>query len=107
MICWGFIQLMIRSDICSATSHFAAVDMYPKLRSEVTMTPATEAYVRRIEEVAADSSLAYLLVAHQYTRYLGDLFGGQVAGNNGVYVDVHSCDMRAGFMLDIVVSIVV
>jgi len=49
-------------------------------RSEVTMTPATEAYVRRIEEVAADSNLAYLLVAHQYTRYLGDLFGGQMMG---------------------------
>ena len=47
-------------------------------------------YVKRIQELAASlvdnniekkSSLLYLFVAHQYTRYLGDLFGGQMMGS--------------------------
>lgn len=53
----------------------------------------TEAYVGRIRELVASAttakeeestkqeSLLYLFVAHQYTRYLGDLFGGQMMGN--------------------------
>lgn len=41
-------------------------------------TAATMAYVNRVKEVA--KSDPYLLVAHQYTRYLGDLFGGQMMG---------------------------
>merc|ERR1711892_349074 len=41
-------------------------------------TPATMAYVSRINEIAAHSP--HLLVAHMYTRYLGDLFGGQMMG---------------------------
>jgi hypothetical protein len=36
-------------------------------------SPATQAYVARVEEVAQNQP--HLLVAHQYTRYLGDLFG--------------------------------
>jgi hypothetical protein len=42
-------------------------------RSQMQPSPATKAYVARIEEVA--KTKPYLLVAHQYTRYLGDLFG--------------------------------
>ena len=38
-------------------------------------TPAATAYVQRIREVAA--SAPYLLAAHAYVRYLGDLSGGQ------------------------------
>jgi len=41
-------------------------------------TAATIAYVNRVKEVARTQP--YLLVAHQYTRYLGDLFGGQMMG---------------------------
>lgn len=41
-------------------------------------SPAAKEYVARVEEVAATKP--YLLVAHQYTRYLGDLFGGQMMG---------------------------
>lgn len=41
-------------------------------------TAATMAYVNRVKEVARTQP--YLLVAHQYTRYLGDLFGGQMMG---------------------------
>jgi heme oxygenase len=40
-------------------------------------SPATDAYVARLEEVRA---WAPLYVAHHYTRYLGDLSGGQVIG---------------------------
>jgi len=39
---------------------------------------ATAAYVARIERVASEAPS--LLVAHMYTRYLGDLFGGQMMG---------------------------
>lgn len=48
--------------------------------SGVKPSRATKKYVARIEELAADPEKAYLLVAHQYTRYLGDLFGGQMMG---------------------------
>lgn len=41
-----------------------------------TPTYSTQKYVNRIEEIARDKP--YLLIAHQYTRYLGDLFGGQM-----------------------------
>ena len=47
-------------------------------RSKLNPTGATKKYVERIQEVA--SNQPYLLVAHQYTRYLGDLFGGQMMG---------------------------
>lgn len=46
--------------------------------SEILPSPATKAYVARVQEVA--KSKPYLMVAHQYTRYLGDLFGGQMMG---------------------------
>lgn len=39
--------------------------------------PSTAAYVARLRETAADPAL---FVAHHYTRYLGDLAGGQVVG---------------------------
>jgi len=44
---------------------------------EVFHSPATDAYVARLLEAR---SWAPLLVAHHYTRYLGDLSGGQVIG---------------------------
>lgn len=43
-------------------------------RTEYPMLPATAAYVARLEAVR-DASVPYL--AHHYTRYLGDLSGGQ------------------------------
>jgi len=42
----------------------------------VAPSPAGEAYINRIREVSAQSP--ELLVAHSYTRYLGDLSGGQI-----------------------------
>jgi heme oxygenase (biliverdin-producing, ferredoxin) len=45
-------------------------------RNEVKLSPAGQAYVNRIHEIAATHP--ELLVAHSYTRYLGDLSGGQI-----------------------------
>ncbi|MFZ9737455.1 MAG: heme oxygenase (biliverdin-producing) [Prochlorotrichaceae cyanobacterium] len=44
-------------------------------RDEIAPLPEGEAYVKRIREVAESDPL--LLIAHAYTRYLGDLSGGQ------------------------------
>lgn len=52
--------------------------MGPKWRSGIEPLPATKAYVDRIDEVAADWPGGY--IAHAYTRYLGDLSGGQAFG---------------------------
>ena len=45
-------------------------------REKVRMTPMRKKYIQRIREVSASDPT--LLVAHSYTRYLGDLSGGQV-----------------------------
>ncbi|UCM87510.1 biliverdin-producing heme oxygenase [Streptomyces marincola] len=45
-------------------------------RAALRPLPATEAYAARVMEVARDWPGGY--VAHHYTRYLGDLSGGQV-----------------------------
>ena len=47
--------------------------------STITPSPATRAYVDHILQIQeGDGSKSYLMIAHQYTRYLGDLFGGQM-----------------------------
>jgi len=48
----------------------------PTWRDQVAATPATAAYVARLEEVAFDSAADF--VAHHYLRYMGDLSGGQI-----------------------------
>jgi heme oxygenase len=45
-------------------------------RQEIQPSKAGQAYVARIHEIAAKAP--ELLVAHSYTRYLGDLSGGQI-----------------------------
>lgn len=47
-------------------------------KSIIKPSLATKSYVARINEIAEKEP--HLLVAHQYTRYLGDLFGGQMMG---------------------------
>jgi heme oxygenase len=47
-------------------------------RSVHPATPSTERYVARVREVGATWAGGY--VAHHYTRYLGDLSGGQFIG---------------------------
>lgn len=48
----------------------------PGWRETLAPLPATAAYVARVEECARNWPGGY--VAHHYTRYLGDLSGGQV-----------------------------
>ncbi|MER5181405.1 biliverdin-producing heme oxygenase [Streptomyces sp. NPDC002896] len=48
----------------------------PGWRSGLTALPATAAYAARVEECARTWPGGY--VAHHYTRYLGDLSGGQI-----------------------------
>lgn len=48
----------------------------PDWRDEVAPLPATSRYVDRLREVCFSSRSGF--VAHHYTRYLGDLSGGQI-----------------------------
>ncbi|GAA2312575.1 biliverdin-producing heme oxygenase [Streptomyces kunmingensis] len=48
----------------------------PDWRAKASALPATEAYAARVAECARTWSAGY--VAHHYTRYLGDLSGGQI-----------------------------
>ncbi|MGW5850316.1 biliverdin-producing heme oxygenase [Streptomyces sp. NPDC055254] len=48
----------------------------PDWRESVAALPATEAYAARVAQCAAEWPGGY--VAHHYTRYLGDLSGGQI-----------------------------
>ncbi|MFF4265839.1 heme oxygenase (biliverdin-producing) [Streptomyces virginiae] len=48
----------------------------PDWRESVTALPATRAYADRVARCAAEWPGGY--VAHHYTRYLGDLSGGQI-----------------------------
>ncbi len=45
-------------------------------KEQITPSVAAEAYMQRIREVS--NTAPELLVAHSYTRYLGDLSGGQI-----------------------------
>jgi len=46
---------------------------------QIKATPAAQVYVERIRQIAKESP--ELLVGHHYTRYLGDLSGGQILKN--------------------------
>ncbi|MEU6367217.1 biliverdin-producing heme oxygenase [Streptomyces sp. NPDC046931] len=48
----------------------------PRWRAGLTALPATRAYAARVRECAEQWSGGY--VAHHYTRYMGDLAGGQI-----------------------------
>jgi heme oxygenase (biliverdin-producing, ferredoxin) len=48
----------------------------PNWRSEVKPSAATQTYVDQIKQVAANDP--EMLIAHLYTRYIGDLSGGQI-----------------------------
>lgn len=48
----------------------------PKWRTTMTPVPATERYMERIRSLTGPRAPGF--VAHHYTRYLGDLAGGQV-----------------------------
>ncbi|MGI0494796.1 heme oxygenase (biliverdin-producing) [Alkalinema pantanalense CENA528] len=48
----------------------------PNWRSEISPSPATKAYIDEIKKVGTEQP--ELMVAHLYTRYIGDLSGGQI-----------------------------
>ncbi|XP_072319286.1 heme oxygenase-like [Eucyclogobius newberryi] len=50
----------------------------PEWREKMEVPAATKRYSHRLRQIGKDSP--ELLVAHAYTRYLGDLSGGQVLG---------------------------
>ncbi|ORX52463.1 hypothetical protein DM01DRAFT_1336835 [Hesseltinella vesiculosa] len=57
-------------------AYFYGPDLVPMLTDPMTMTPAVKQYVHALESAClVDPSL---LVSHSYTRYLGDLSGGQI-----------------------------
>jgi heme oxygenase len=51
----------------------------PDWRQKAAATPGAQAYVARIRQVAKEAP--ELLVGHHYTRYIGDLSGGQILKN--------------------------
>ena len=55
----------------------ADLDQWAPHRPQTVTTPAVAAYRERVREA---TSWGGLLVAHHYTRYLGDLSGGQAIG---------------------------
>jgi heme oxygenase (biliverdin-producing, ferredoxin) len=48
-------------------------------RDRIEASPATKSYIQRIHEISAKEP--DLLAAHAYTRYMGDLSGGQILKN--------------------------
>jgi len=50
--------------------------------NEIQPSKAAKKYADRVIEIAKDKPR--LLIAHQYTRYLGDLFGGQMMGSMAI-----------------------
>ncbi|PSB00793.1 heme oxygenase (biliverdin-producing) [Merismopedia glauca] len=48
-------------------------------QQEIAPSEATQLYIDRIRDIA--NTQPELLIAHAYTRYLGDLSGGQMLGN--------------------------
>ncbi len=48
----------------------------PNWKEQIKASAATEVYVQRIQEISVTEP--ELLIAHSYTRYIGDLSGGQI-----------------------------
>ncbi|MFD8128794.1 biliverdin-producing heme oxygenase [Streptomyces mirabilis] len=65
-------ELLRRGALERDLTHLRGVDW----RATLTALPATEAYAARVAECAREWPGGY--VAHHYTRYLGDLSGGQI-----------------------------
>ncbi|MGH8966490.1 MAG: heme oxygenase (biliverdin-producing) [Actinomycetes bacterium] len=79
--------LLERRDALAADLDYWAGPAWPDIPLD---SPATAAYVARIGEAAADWGGLY--IAHHYTRYLGDLSGGQAIGR----VVARTYDLPAG-----------
>ncbi len=71
----GYPELNRRETLEKDLSYYFGEDWL----NQVTPTRSAKAYVARIHEVAQD--FPELLVGHHYTRYIGDLSGGQILKN--------------------------
>ncbi|HET6353234.1 biliverdin-producing heme oxygenase [Streptomyces sp.] len=65
-------ELMRTAELERDLAHLRGADW----RAELMPLPATVAYAQRVAQCARDWPAGY--VAHHYTRYLGDLSGGQI-----------------------------
>ncbi|WP_405596835.1 biliverdin-producing heme oxygenase [Streptomyces sp. NBC_01410] len=65
-------ELMRTAELERDLAHLRGADW----RDELAPLPATVAYAERVAQCARDWPAGY--VAHHYTRYLGDLSGGQI-----------------------------
>ena len=71
--------------------------------SQIEPSAATKAYVARVQEISKDRP--YLMIAHQYTRYLGDLFGGEMmAGMASRSLNLENGDGTAFYTFDSIPS---
>ena len=71
----GFPELNRRSSLEQDLSFYYG----PEWRTAVQPTPGAREYVQRLHQVARECP--ELLVGHHYTRYIGDLSGGQILKN--------------------------
>ena len=71
----GFPQLNRRESLEQDLAFYFGSDW----RQQIKVTPGAKEYVDRIHKVAQESP--ELLVGHHYTRYIGDLSGGQILKN--------------------------
>ena len=93
--------LLARSDALHRDLTFLHGDLW---ELELPVLPATVRYAARIREVAASWPGGY--VAHHYTRYLGDLSGGQaLAASVRRHLDLGGSDGVAFFTFDGIESI--
>jgi len=70
-----FPELWRRESLTEDLAYFFG----PEWKSQIHPSPAAKTYIARIREVAKSKPM--LLLAHSYTRYLGDLSGGQILRN--------------------------
>ena len=68
----AFTELNRRESLERDLAYYLGVDW----RNQAKATPSAEQYVARIHDVAR--ATPELLVGHHYTRYIGDLSGGQI-----------------------------
>jgi heme oxygenase len=99
----AFPQLHRREALEQDLAYYFGADW----RHHIVATPACQEYVKRIHQLGAEAP--ELLVGHHYTRYLGDLSGGQILktiaqkamnlpGNDGLrFYDFEAIDDEKAF----------
>jgi len=67
-----FPQLYRKSSLEKDLNYYYGINWLDKIKP----SPATQSYINRIRQISYNSP--ELLIAHSYTRYIGDLSGGQI-----------------------------